>query len=246
MGERLAEKTCFVTAAGQGIGRAIVAAFLAEGASVIATDLNEAGLQSMPPHVRLRFATLDAADCAAAADAAILFRDVDVLVNCAGYVSTGTVLDNGYAALEKSLRINVLSMAATIAAFLPPMVERKRGAIVNIASVVSSVMAAPNRFAYATSKAAVIGLTMAVARDFIRDGVRCNAISPGTTDTPSLRGRAEAGSDAHAALRALVERQPMGRLGRPEEIAAVAVMLASDEAGFLTGANVIIDGGMSL
>ena len=246
MSERLAGKTCFVTAAGQGIGRAIVTAFLSEGARVVATDLHAAGLQSMPAHSRLSTAVLDATDAAAVSTAASRYRDVEVLVNCAGHVAKGTVLDDGHAVLETSLRINVLSMAATIAAFLPAMIERRRGSIVNVASVVSSVRAAPDRFAYATSKAAVIGLTMSVARDFVGQGVRCNAISPGTTDTPSLRDRAAATADARAALDAFIARQPMGRLGKAEEIASIAVMLASDESSFMTGSNVIVDGGMSL
>jgi len=246
MGNRLAGKTCLVTAAGQGIGRAIVIAFLDEGARVIATDLREDGLCTLPPDANLTRFTLDAGDAAAVNRAAAEHDAVDVLVNCVGYVAHGTVLDAGCEELDKSLRINVLSMAVTIGAFLPAMLRRRRGSIVNIASVVSSVKAAPQRFAYATSKAAVIGLTKSVAWDFIGDGIRCNAISPGTTDTPSLRERAAGAGEARSLLDAFIARQPMGRLGEVGEIAAVAVLLASDEAAFMTGTNIVIDGGMSL
>lgn len=243
---RLEGKSCLVTAAGEGIGRAIASAFLLEGARVVATDLRGDTLQALAPHPNLQCSVLDVTDHAAIVRAAAEHPDVDVLANCAGYVAHGTILDGGYAALEVSLRINVLSMVATITAFLPAMLMRRCGAIVNIASVVSSVKSAPDRFAYATSKAAVIGLTKSVARDFVGSGVRCNAISPGTTDTPSLRARVANEADPQAALSAFIGRQPMGRLGAAEEIAAVAILLASDEAAFMTGANVVIDGGMSL
>jgi len=163
-----------------------------------------------------------------------------------GLVSVGSVLDCPTAELERSFRVNVGSMALMIRAFLPGMRERRDGSIVNIASVVSSVMGAPNRFAYGTTKAAVIGLTKSVARDFIGEGVRCNAISPGTTESPSLQERMSAQGDYEKARSAFVARQPMGRLGEPSEIAAVALLLASDEARFLTGENIVIDGGMSL
>jgi 2-keto-3-deoxy-L-fuconate dehydrogenase len=172
--------------------------------------------------------------------------DIDVLANCAGWVAEGTILTGAPEDLERSFRINVGSMQNTIRAVLPGMRARRRGSIINIASVVSSVMAAPNRFAYGASKAAVIGLTLSVARDFVGDGVRCNAISPGTVDSPSLAERMSAQGDLAAARAAFIARQPMGRLGTPEEIAEVSVLLASDEAGFMTGANIVIDGGMSL
>jgi 2-keto-3-deoxy-L-fuconate dehydrogenase len=180
------------------------------------------------------------------ADLARAHEDVSVLVNCVGLVEHGAILDCAPEALERSFRVNVASMYNTIRAFLPAMRARRKGSIVNIASVVSSRKAAPDRFAYATTKAAVLGLTKSVARDYVADGIRCNAISPGTVLSPSLRERMAAGGDFNAAEAAFVARQPMGRLGLPEEIAAVAVTLASDEARFMTGADVVIDGGMSL
>lgn len=246
MGNRLSSKTCLVTGAAQGIGLAVVEACLREGATVIATDLQEDRLDALFRRRGVRFARMDVTDAEGVAAVAAANPDVNVLVNCAGWVAGGTILDGDPADLERSFRINVVSMANTIRAFLPAMRAGRNGAIVNIASVVSSVMAAPNRFAYATSKAAVIGLTMSVARDFIGDGIRCNAISPGTVDSPSLADRMKSQGDLEAARAAFIARQPMGRIGTPEEIAEVAVMLASDEARFMTGSNIIIDGGMSL
>ena len=247
MTARLAGKICLVTGAAQGIGRAITDTFLREGADVVAIDLREDLLaEAFGGRERVRTARLDVTDAAAAAALAQAHGDVAVLVNCAGWVAAGTILDSDPADLDRSFRINVNSMMNTIRAFLPAMRERQSGSIINIASVVSSVMPAPNRFAYGTSKAAVIGLTMSVARDYVTDGVRCNAISPGTVDSPSLGDRLRATGDEAAARAAFVARQPMGRIGTPQEIAEVAVLLASDEATFMTGANVVIDGGMSL
>ncbi len=240
---RLTAKTCLVTGAAQGIGAAIVAAFVREGATVIATDLHPAAIA---PHDRVTAVPMDVTHPTAVATVAAAHRQVDVLVNCAGWVASGTILDADPADLLRSFDINVVSMMSTIRAFLPPMLARSEGSIINIASVVSSVMAAPNRFAYATSKAAVIGLTMSVARDFIATGVRCNAISPGTVDSPSLADRLSATGDAVAARAAFVARQPMGRIGDPKEVAEIAVLLASDEARFMSGSNIVIDGGMSL
>jgi len=240
---RLQGKTCFVTGARQGIGRSIAERFLAEGADVIAADIASIDL---PANERLTIVALDVTSGAAVTAAARAHPGVDVLVNCAGWVASGPVLDCTPEDFDRSMAVNVRSMMLTISAFLPAMVERGRGSIVNIASVVSSVAAAPNRFAYATSKAAVIGLTKSVARDYVTHGIRCNAISPGTTDTPSLHDRFRASGDAEAARAAFVARQPMGRLGSPDEIASVALLMASDEAPFMTGANVIIDGGMSI
>lgn len=241
---RLAGKTCLVTGAAQGIGRSIVNRFIAEGATVIAADLRFADPFEAAPNLRLR--KLDVTDPDAVRSAAADHQDVSVLVNCVGYVADGTVLDCPVDEFDRSLAVNTRSMMLTIQAFLPAMIERRHGSIINFASVVSSVMAAPNRFAYATSKAAVIGLTMSVARDFITQGIRCNAISPGTTETPSLHERFAASGDVDAARAAFVARQPMGRLGQADEIAATAVLLASDEAAFMTGTNIVIDGGMSL
>ena len=239
---RLAGKICFVTGAAQGIGRSIAEAFVSEGASVIAADLRFTGTAPLG-ETRL---SLDVTDDVAVRKAATAHPDISVLVNCVGYVANGSILDCALKDFDRSMDVNVRSMMLTIRAFLPAMLERKEGSIINIASVVSSVMAAPDRFAYSTSKAAVIGLTMSVARDFIASGIRCNAISPGTTETPSLHERFEASGDAEAAHKAFVGRQPMGRLGRPDEIAAVATLLASDEARFMSGSNIVIDGGMSL
>jgi 2-keto-3-deoxy-L-fuconate dehydrogenase len=244
MTARLSGKTCFVTGGAQGIGRGIVERFAAEGATVIAADLGFGATPPSGPSISLL--TLDVTDADAVAAAAAAHPDVSVLVNCVGYVATGSVLTCSMADFDKSLNINLRSMVLTTKAFLPGMVERANGAIINIASVVSTVMMAPDRFAYATSKAAVIALTTSVARDFITRGIRCNAISPGTVDSPSLHQRFAASGDITAARAAFIGRQPMGRLGQPEEIAATAVLLASDEAPFMTGSNVIIDGGMSL
>jgi 2-keto-3-deoxy-L-fuconate dehydrogenase len=246
MGERLAGKTALVTGAAQGIGAAIASAFLREGAALIVTDLQEDVLHQRFGGDGAAIRRLDATDAQAVTDLASRHRDVNVLVNCVGWVANGTILDGEIADLERSLAINVVSMASVIRAFLPAMRERRDGSIINIASVVSSVMAAPNRFAYGTSKAAVIGLTMSIARDFITDGIRCNSISPGTVDSPSLGDRLRAGGDEAAARAAFIARQPMGRIGTPEEIAEVAVLLASDEAKFMSGSNIVIDGGMSL
>jgi 2-keto-3-deoxy-L-fuconate dehydrogenase len=161
-------------------------------------------------------------------------------------VAVGSALECDAADLERSFRINVVSMLNTIRGFLPAMRESKDGCIINIASVVSSVMGAPNRFAYGTTKAAVLGLTLSVAKDYVGDGIRCNSISPGTVDTPSLKERMSASGDFDSARAAFISRQPMGRVGRPEEIAEIAVLLASNEASFMTGSNIVIDGGMSL
>jgi 2-keto-3-deoxy-L-fuconate dehydrogenase len=243
---RLAGKTCLVTGAAQGIGRSISEAFLAEGARVIATDLRPAALLALPDGERLIRMGLDVTQAEDARRAAAAHPDVNVLVNCAGYVAQGALLECTPEDFDRSLSINVSSIFTLTRAFLPSMLDRKDGSIINIASVASSVMAPPNRLAYGASKAAVIGLTMSVARDYAASGVRCNAISPGTVDTPSLHDRMAATGDAEAARRAFIARQLNGRLGTPEEVAAVAVLLASDEARFMTGANIVIDGGMSL
>lgn len=246
MTNRLAGRTAFITGAAQGIGHAIATAFLAEGAAVVASDINADRLAAAFAGTAAQCMVLDVTDEAAVNAAAVAHSGVDVLVNCAGWVATGTILETTTQELNRSWQLNVLAMATAIRAFLPAMQARGQGSIINIASVVSSVMAAPNRFAYGTTKAAVVGLTMAVARDFIGHGIRCNAISPGTVDSPSLEDRLAATGDAVAARAAFVARQPMGRIGTPDEIAAVAVLLASDEATFMSGSNIVIDGGMSL
>lgn len=243
---RLKGKTCLVTGAARGIGRSIAERFVAEGADVLATDRDEAALEALAPHPRLRRRLLDitAEDQVSAVVAAS--EPLDILVNCAGYVAAGAALECSPEDFRRSFTINVESIYLTTRAVLPGMIARRSGALVNIASVASTIMAPADRFAYGASKAAVIAMTMSVARDYAGFGIRCNAISPGTIDTPSLQDRMQATGDAVAARAAFEARQLVGRLGRPEEVAAAAVLLASDEAPFMTGANLVIDGGMSL
>jgi 2-keto-3-deoxy-L-fuconate dehydrogenase len=240
---RLEGKTCFVTAAAQGIGRSIVDRFLEEGAQVVAADLRNLDGAVRPGEIRV---ILDVTNEAAVSDAAIAHTGVDVLVNCVGYVANGTLLDCPLEDFDRSVTINVRSMVLMTRAFLPNMIARRAGSIINIASVVSSVTGTPNRFAYGTTKAAVIGLTKSIARDYVTQGIRCNAISPGTIETPSLHERWAATGDVESAREAFFARQPMGRLGHPAEVAAVAALLASDESGFMTGTNTIVDGGWTL
>ena len=245
---RLANKTAFITAAGQGIGRAIAEAFVAEGARVTATDLDEGKLRGL---AGATVAALDVRSTAAVNAAAERFGPVDILVNCAGYVPHGTVLDCSEDEWDFTFDLNVKSMHRTLRAFLPGMLARRRGSIVNISSGVSSVKALPNRYAYGASKAAVIGLTKAVAIDFIRQGIRANAICPGTIVSPSLEGRVEAlagqtGKPLEAVRQDFVDRQPMGRLGTAQEVASFAVFLASDESSYTTGHIHLVDGGMAV
>src|SRR5712691_2856232 len=252
MAGRLRKKVALVTAAGQGIGRAIVDAFIAEGALVIATDLDEKKLKGVKAAMRTK---LDVRSTEAVEALAKVvgkeFGVLDVLANVAGYVHHGTIFDCSQADWDFSFDLNVQSMHRTIRAFLPGMLKKKKGSIVNMSSAVSSIRGVPDRYVYGATKAAVIGLTKAVAADFITQGIRCNAICPGTVATPSLEERiAMQGvllpGGTEAARNAFVERQPMGRLGTPEEVAALAVYLASDEATFTTGAIHIIDGGFTL
>ncbi len=249
MTQRLAGKTAFVTAAGQGIGRAIAEAFAREGATVIATDLNEALLASLKsPSITTR--RLDVLDPAAIAAAAKDAGHVNVLVNAAGYVHAGSVLECSEEDWSFAFDLNVRSQFRTIKAFVPGMLAAGGGSIINVASVAGSIKGAPNRFVYGSTKAAVIGLTKAVAADFITKGIRCNAICPGTVESPSLRDRIAAqakasGQTLEQVEAAFIARQPMGRLGRVEEIAALAVYLASDESSFTTGTTQVIDGGWS-
>jgi len=242
---RLAGKRAFVTAAGAGIGRATALAFAREGADVTATDIDAAALATLaaeaPAIATLR---LDVRDDAAVA-AALSSAAPDILFNCAGFVHHGTILDMSDADLAFSWDLNVTSMVRTIRAALPGMLERGSGTVINMASVASSIRGAPNRFAYGTTKAAVIGLTKALAADYVTHGIRANAICPGTVESPSLEERINAQADPIAARAAFIARQPMGRLGKPEEVAALAVYLASDEASYTTGQVHIIDGGWS-
>ena len=249
MADRLKGKTALVTAAAQGIGRASVVAFAAEGASVIAADINVGKFEELQRAAKGKLETkqLDVTDAAAIAALAGELGAVDVLFNCAGFVHHGTVLDCTEKDWDFTMNVNVRSMYLMIRAFLPAMLKRGKGAsIINMSSGASSVRGAPNRFVYGTSKAAVIGLTKAVAIDFIKQGIRCNAICPGTIATPSLEDRIAAQGGTQAVRDAFIARQPLGRLGTAEEIAQLAVYLASDEASFTTGAIHLIDGGWSL
>ena len=250
MSNRLQGKTAFITAAGQGIGRAIAEAFVHAGAKVIATDINAALLHALVEATGCRASVLDVTDAAAVRAAAAEAGPVNVLVNVAGFVHAGTVLDCTEAEWAAGFNLNVRSQWLTIQAFLPAMLGAGGGSIINLASVAGSIKGAPGRLVYGATKAAVIGLTKSVAADFITQGVRCNAICPGTVESPSLRERIKAQAQANGQTLAQVEaafvaRQPMGRLGRSTEIAALAVYLASDESAFTTGASHVIDGGWS-
>jgi len=245
---RLKGKTAFVTAAGQGIGRAIAEAFIEEGARVWATDIDAGKLAGIAgAETRALDVRFTPAVNALAAEAG----EVDILVNAAGFVAHGSVLDCSDEDWDLSFDVNVKSMHRTVKAFVPGMLERGRGSIVNISSGASSVRGLPNRYAYGASKAAVIGLTKAVAADFMRRGIRANAICPGTVDSPSLDGRIavlaqQTGRSEAAVRKDFEDRQPLGRLGTPREIAMLAVYLASDEASFTTGGVFMADGGFSL
>jgi 2-keto-3-deoxy-L-fuconate dehydrogenase len=240
--QRLAGKTALVTAAGQGIGRATAELFASEGATVLATDV-EADLLAGVAGCRTR--RLDVRDPAAIAAAISAAGPIDILFNCAGYVHSGTILECDESTWNFSVDINVTSMYRLIRAALPGMLERGRGSIVNVSSVAGSIKGVPNRFVYGVTKAAVIGLTKSIAADFVAKSVRCNAICPGTVDTPSLHERLKATGDYASAWSAFTARQPMGRLGQPAEIASLALYLASDESAFVTGQCHIIDGGWS-
>jgi|SRR5882724_1608825 len=252
MAGRLNNKVALVTAAGQGIGRAIAEAFIAEGATVIATDLDDGKVKDLgaamlaPLDVRSNEAVEALAKAVAAKYGAL-----DILANVAGYVHNGTIFETSDRDWDFSFDLNVKSMHRTIKAFLPGMLEKGRGSIINMASGASSVRGIPNRYVYGATKAAVIGLTKAVAADFIRKGIRCNAICPGTIQSPSLDERIAAQSKAsgqslETVRQAFVDRQPMGRLGRAQEVAALALFLASDESTYITGQAHLVDGGFAL
>lgn len=245
MAGRLAGKFALVTAAGNGIGRATAQHFQREGARVIATDIDEAALDGLTGCETRR---LDVTDASAIAALVATRGPIDVLFNCAGHVDSGSILDCSRKAWDFSFALNVTSMYEMCRAVLPGMLAQGKGSIINVSSVASSVKGVPNRFVYGTTKAAVIGLSKAIAADFVARGIRCNAICPGTVESPSLRGRMQAQAQAQSApisavQEAFVARQPIGRLGTPDEIAALAVHLAGDESAYTTGAIHIIDGG---
>ncbi len=245
---RLESKCCLVTAAAQGIGRETAEAFAREGAQVVATDINDTTLRqwaAAQPNIECR--RLDATDRMAIEALVAGLGTVDVLFNCAGFVHQGSILECSESAWRRSFQVNVDSMFYLARAVLPGMLARARGSIINMSSVASSIKGVPNRFVYGTTKAAIIGLTKSIAADFVAKGVRCNAICPGTVNTPSLAQRVAAlGGDPDANWRSFVQRQPMGRLGEASEIAALAVYLASDESSFTTGQIHIIDGGWAM
>lgn len=250
MNGRLQGKTALITAAGQGIGRATVEAYLREGAHVIATDINADSLAALALLPGCSVHTLDVTDVTAIGALVATAGAVDILFNCAGFVDSGSILDCSEQSWDRSFTVNVRSMHYLIQAILPGMLERGHGSIINMASVASSVKGVPNRYIYSTSKAAVIGMTRSVAADFVTRGIRCNAICPGTVESPSLQARIAdqahaSGEDVASVAAAFAARQPMGRLGRSAEIAALAVYLGSDESNFTTGTTHVIDGGWS-
>lgn len=242
MPDRLSGKTVLVTAAGQGIGKATAELFAREGATVIATDINTKALAELE---NIQSRLLDVTDKNAIHDLAQELSPVDVLFNCAGFVHNGTVLECEAEDWDFSFAINVHSMYHTIRAFLPGMLTAGKGSIINVASVASSIMGVPNRCVYGVTKAAVIGLTKSVAADYVQQGIRCNAICPGTVQSPSLDQRLAATGDYERAKQEFIARQPMGRIGTPEEIAELALYLASDASAYTTGQCHVIDGGWS-
>lgn len=243
--QKLDGKTALVTAAGQGIGKAVAMMFAAQGARVIATDINPETLAELEGQ-SVETSVLDVTDKAAVDSLISSAGPLDVLFNCAGFVHNGTILDCDEDAWDFSFNLNVRSMYYTIGAALPGMLKSGGGSIVNMSSVASSLKGVPNRFVYTTTKAAVLGLTKSVAADYVTDGIRCNAICPGTVESPSLHDRLRATGDYDKAMADFIARQPMGRLGRVEEIANLALYLASDDSGFTTGQSHIVDGGWAL
>src|SRR5918992_2961085 len=245
MAGRLAGKVAFVTAAAQGMGRGAALAFAREGARVWATDVNAQALSTLK-HEAIQTRALDVTDEAAIANIAREVGEIDVLFNCAGIVHHGSIVDATPKDWDQAFAVNVKSMFLVTRAFLPGMLKKGRGSIINMASVASSIRGLPNRFVYGASKAAVIGLTKAIAADFVSKGIRCNAICPGTVDTPSLQGRINAFADPAQARRDLIAPQPMGRLGTVDDVTGILVFLASAESLFATGNAYSIDGGMTI
>ncbi|MEP0963900.1 MAG: SDR family oxidoreductase [Roseobacter sp.] len=243
---RMVGKKAIVTAAGQGIGRATVELFAAEGAEVIACDINELALSELAGIDGITPLKLDVTDSVAVADAIAALDGVNVLFNCAGYVADGTILDCEEGDWDFSFDLNVKAMYRLIKLTLPMMLNGGGGAIVNMSSVASSIKGVPNRFAYCASKAAVIGITKSVAADFVTSGIRCNAICPGTIDSPSMHGRLRATGSYDTALVEFIARQPMGRIGGAEEVAKLALYLASEDSAFTTGETHNIDGGWAI
>ena len=246
MAGRLAGKTAFITAAAQGMGQAAALAFAREGARVWATDVNAQQLKSIEGKDAIRTRQLDVTDEPAISRIAQEVGDVDVVFNCAGIVHNGSILDASQKDWDQAMSVNVRSMFLVTRAFLPGMLKKQKGSIINMASVASSIKGLPNRCVYSASKAAVIGLTKSIAADYVRQGIRCNAIAPGTADTPSLKGRIDSYADPVQARKDFIARQPMGRLGTVDDITPILVYLASDESLFATGNVFSIDGGMTI
>lgn len=246
MSGRLAGKTAFITAAGQGMGKAAAIAFAREGATVWATDLKSGLLDELEGVAGIVSRQLDATDERAIEQLAGDVGAIDVLMNCAGFVHHGNILDCTPSDWDFSMNVNVRSMYLVTRAFLPGMLAKKSGSIINMASIASSLRGLPNRLVYGTSKAAVIGLTKAIAADYVKQGIRCNAVCPGTIDTPSLAERINALPDPLQARMDFISRQPMGRLGTVEDMVPLFIYLASDESAFATGTTFCIDGGMTI
>jgi 3-hydroxybutyrate dehydrogenase len=247
MSKRLEDKNIVVTAAGQGIGRATAIAFNNEGANVHATDINDQTLETLNkeyPNIKVK--NLDSTNKKAVEEFSTSLDQVDVLFNAVGFVHHGTILECDEKAWDFSFNVNIKSMYFMTKSILPKMIKQNKGSIINISSIASSLRGLPNRFVYGTTKAAIIGFTKSIASDFIKNNIRCNAIAPGTVHTPSWEGRVQSANDPVQAKKDFIARQPMGRLGTPEEIASLAIYLASDESEFVTGVTHAIDGGMSI
>jgi 2-dehydro-3-deoxy-L-fuconate 4-dehydrogenase len=244
--DRLKGKRAFITAAGQGMGRAAAVAFAQEGATVWATDVNADSLKTLDGVRGITARVLDVTDAAAVERVAREAGDVDILFNCAGFVHHGTIMECSERDWDRSFDINVKSMYRVTRALLPGMLRQGKGSIINMASIASSLRGIPNRFAYGASKAAVLGLTKAIAADYVKQGIRCNAVCPGTVDTPSLQDRINALPDPVEARKQFIARQPMGRLGTTDDIVPLLIYLASDESSFATGVAFSVDGGMTI